>query len=181
MVKGKTVGVQRETTSWELADKLARDGLFSIEAYDDTESLQNALVASRIDLGVTDTSFAQSAQLSTRLMSSGVDRLKFKAFGQDDLPSTEDEPTQQYAIAVHKGEIELLGAINATLARAKKDGELASLFKTAVEKYEDPSNTISGAAAASANALGNASAKPPAAIEIGGSQALGVHLGRWWR
>lgn len=137
MVKGKTVGVQRETTSWELADKLARDGLFSIEAYDDTESLQNALVASRIDLGVTDTSFAQSAQLSTRLMSSGVDRLKFKAFGQDDLPSTEDEPTQQYAIAVHKGEIELLGAINATLARAKKDGELASLFKTAAEKYED--------------------------------------------
>jgi ABC-type amino acid transport substrate-binding protein len=135
MVKGKTVGVQRETTSSDLADKLAREGLFSIEAFDNTESLQNALVASRIDLGVADTSFAQSAQLDMRL-SNGVDRLKLKEFGQDDLPLTQDEQTQEYAIAVHKGEIELLGAINQTLARAKQDGELASLFKTAAEKYE---------------------------------------------
>jgi ABC-type amino acid transport substrate-binding protein len=135
MVKGKTVGVQRETTSSDLADKLAGDGLFSIEAFDNTESLQSALVASRIDFGVTDTSFAQSAQLGMRL-SNGVDRLKFKEFGQDDLPLTQDERTQEYAIAVHKGEIELLGAINETLARAKKDGELASLFKTAAGKYE---------------------------------------------
>jgi ABC-type amino acid transport substrate-binding protein len=135
MVKGKTVGVQRATTSSDLADKLAGDGLFSIKTFDDTESLQNALVASRIDFGLTDTSFAQSAQLDRRL-SNGVDQLKFKEFGQDDLPLTEDEPTQQYAIAAHKGEIELLGAINETLARAKKDGELASMFKTAVGKYE---------------------------------------------
>ena len=84
---------------------------------------------------MTDTSFAQSAQLDMRL-TNGVDRLKFKEFGQDDLPLTQDEPTQEYAIAVHKGEIELLGAINQTLVRAKQDGELASLFKTAAEKYE---------------------------------------------
>jgi ABC-type amino acid transport substrate-binding protein len=135
MVEGKTVGVQRETTSSELADKLVRDGLFSIEAFDNTESLRDALVASRIDLGVTDTPFAQSAQLDLRL-SNGVDRLKFKEFGQDDLPLSQDEQTQEYAIAVHNGEFELLGAINQTLARAKRDGELASLFKTAAEKYE---------------------------------------------
>jgi ABC-type amino acid transport substrate-binding protein len=133
MIKGKTVGVQRETTSSELVNKLAGDGLFSVEAFDNTESLQNAL--SRIDFGVTDTSFAQSAQLDMR-SSNGVDALKFKEFGQDDLPSMQDERAQEYAIAVHKGEIELLVAINETLAKAKQDGELASLFKTAVQKYE---------------------------------------------
>jgi ABC-type amino acid transport substrate-binding protein len=134
MIKGKTVGVQRKTTSSDLADKLGRDGLFSVETFDNTESLQSALVASRIDFGVTDTSFAQSAQLDTR--NNGVDRLKFREFGQDDLPSTQGEQTQEYAVAVHKGEIELLGAINETLAKAKKDGELASLFETAAGKYE---------------------------------------------
>jgi ABC-type amino acid transport substrate-binding protein len=135
MVKGKTVGVQRQTTSADLVDKLAGEGLFKIESFDNTESLQNALVASRIDLGVTDTPFARSAQLDMRL-SNGVDRLKFKEFGLDDAPLAQDEQTQQYAIAVHKGEIELLGAINETLSRAKQDGELASLFKNAAEKYE---------------------------------------------
>ena len=73
MLKGKTVGVQRETTSADLADKLAKGGVFKIEPFDNTESLQNALVASRIDLGVTDTPFAQSAQLGMRL-GNGVDR-----------------------------------------------------------------------------------------------------------
>jgi ABC-type amino acid transport substrate-binding protein len=135
MVKGKTVGVQRETTNSDLVDQLVGEGLFTVKAFDDTESLQNALVASRIDLGVTDTSFAQSAQLDMRL-SNGVDRLKFKEFGRDDLPLMQDEQTQEYAIAVHKGEVELLDAINETLAKTKQDGELASLFKTAVEKYE---------------------------------------------
>jgi ABC-type amino acid transport substrate-binding protein len=135
MVKGKTVGVQRQTTSADLVDKLAGEGLFKIESFDNTESLQNALVATRIDLGVTDTPFARSAQLDMRL-SNGVDRLKFKEFGLDDAPLAQDEQTQQYAIAVHKGEIELLGAINETLSRAKQDGELASLFKNAAEKYE---------------------------------------------
>ena len=135
MVKGKTVGVQRETTSSDLAGKLAGDGLFSIKGFDNMESLENALVESRIDLGVTDTSFARSAQLDMRL-SNGVDRLKFKEFGQEDLPLIQDERTQEYAIAVQKGEIELLGAINETLAKAKQDGELARLFKTAAEQYE---------------------------------------------
>jgi hypothetical protein len=36
----------------------------------------------------------------------------------------------------HKGEIELLNAVNETLAKAKQDGELATLFKTATESYE---------------------------------------------
>jgi polar amino acid transport system substrate-binding protein len=135
MVKGKTVGVQRETTSSGLAGKLAGDGLFSIKGFDNMESLENALVESRIDLGVTDTSLAQSIQLDMRL-NNGVDRLKFKEFGQDDLALVQDGRTQEYAIAVHDGEIELLGAINGSLAKAKQNGELASLFKTSAEKYE---------------------------------------------
>ncbi|MBX9648549.1 MAG: transporter substrate-binding domain-containing protein [Xanthobacteraceae bacterium] len=134
MIKGKNVGVQRETTGADLVGKLAANGLFQVTPFDNNENLQDALVASRIDFGVTDTSFAQAAQFDRRL--EGVDRLKFKQFGYSDLPSTQEEPTQEYAIAVHKDELELLGAINKTLARAKVDGELASLFKTAADKYE---------------------------------------------
>jgi ABC-type amino acid transport substrate-binding protein len=135
MIKDRLVGVQRETTSANLVDSLAAGGLFKIEPFSNNESMQSALTASKIEFGVTDTAFAQAAQLSTRL-STGEDRIKFREFGPDDLPSTQVEQTQEYAIAVHKGEIELLGAINRTLAKAKQDGELARLFKTAAEKYE---------------------------------------------
>jgi ABC-type amino acid transport substrate-binding protein len=131
MMKGKTVGVQRETTSSVLVNKLAAGGLFSVHAYDDNESLQNALVGSKIDFGVTDTAFARSAQLDI-----GEDRLKFKQFGPGDVASTEEEPIQEYAIAVHKGEIELLRAINQTLRKTKESGEMAVMFKTAAAKYE---------------------------------------------
>jgi polar amino acid transport system substrate-binding protein len=135
MVKGKTVGVQRGTTSADLAERLAGESDFKVEAFDNTESVQNALVAKQIDVGIIDTSFAQSAQLDMRL-GNGTDRLKFKEFEQDDLPSMQDEQTQEYAIAIHKGEIELLGAINDTLAKAKQDGELTDLFRSSAEKYE---------------------------------------------
>jgi ABC-type amino acid transport substrate-binding protein len=189
MIKGKTVGVQRETTSADLTSKLARDGLFGIEEFSDNESLQNALVKSQIDLGVTDTSFAHSAQLDTRL-SNGVDRLKFKEFGQDDLPSAQDERTQEYAIAAHKGEIELLGAINETFAKAKQNGELASLFKTAVEKYEasrhfSPGSRSLGEHPWECFSLSSRTIQPPSPSHLAGrrgrlrlSESLGQRLGR---
>jgi arginine/lysine/histidine transporter system substrate-binding protein len=134
MIAGKTVGVQRETTSWELVKNLSAGGLFGVKAFDDTESLVNALLASQIDFGVTDTSFAQSAQLDN------VNRLSFKELGKNDMPLLQDEPTQQYAIAVHKGEVELLYATDETLTKAKQHGELADLFKTEAEKYEASKN-----------------------------------------
>lgn len=139
MTKDRIVGVQRETTSAGLVDRLAANGLFRIAEYDTNESLQNALAASKIDVGVTDTAFAQAAQLDMR-SSDGIDRLKFKEFGPNDMPPTQTEQTQEYAIAVHKDEIELLGAINQTLELAKSDGELARLFRTAAEKYETSKN-----------------------------------------
>jgi polar amino acid transport system substrate-binding protein len=136
MVKGKTVGVQRKTTNSDLVYKLAGNGLFKVEEFDNNESLQNALLGWQIDYGVTDTSVAQSAQLGMPL-SNGTPRLKFKEFGQEDLPSMQDERTQEYAVAIHKGEIDLLNAANETLAKAKQDGELATLFKTATDSYEN--------------------------------------------
>jgi ABC-type amino acid transport substrate-binding protein len=137
MVKGKVVGVQRDSTNARLAEMLAVGSLFTIKAFDNTESLQNELITSRIDLAVTDTAFAQAAQLDTRLRNGGVDRLKFKEFEPDDMPpSMQGEQTQEYAIAVHKDEYLLLHAINEKLAKAKQDGELASLFRTAAENYE---------------------------------------------
>ena len=85
MIKGKVVGVQAETTSATLVGHLATGGLFTVRSFDTNEHLQNELVASKIDFGVTDTAFAQSAQLDTE------GQLKFKQFGPDDLTATKDE------------------------------------------------------------------------------------------
>lgn len=131
MVRGKTVGAQRETTGADLVNKLAPDGSFTVSIFDTTENLQDALLDMQIDFAVTDTSFAQSARLDSG------NRLAFKEFGRDDTPSALGEPTQEYAIAVRKDEPELLGAINETLAEAKRHGTLANLFKTTAEQYED--------------------------------------------
>jgi aspartate/glutamate/glutamine transport system substrate-binding protein len=131
MIKGKVVGVQAETTSATLVGHLATGGLFTVRSFDTNEHLQNELVASKIDFGVTDTAFAQSAQLDTE------GQLKFKQFGPDDLTATKDEPIQEYAIAVHRGETELLRAINQTLARVKGDSEMTRLYASATARYEE--------------------------------------------
>jgi len=136
IIAGKTVGAQRETTNSHLAELLNERDLFKLEPFANTESLKNALMASRIDFAVTDTSFAHAAQLDTRL-GNGMDRLTFKEFERDDLPpSMQDQQTQNYAIAVRKGEFQLLKAIDDTIAKAKQDGALAALFKAAAEQYE---------------------------------------------
>jgi ABC-type amino acid transport substrate-binding protein len=135
MMAGKLVGAQRESTNLELAELLADGGLFKVEPYKNTESLKNALRRSRIDLAVADTSFAYSAQLDTR--KNGVDLLKFKEFRPEDMPpSLKDQNMQYYTVAVRKGEIQLLGAINETIAKAKQDGALTTLFNAATEEYE---------------------------------------------
>lgn len=96
------------------------------------------------DFAVTDTSFAHAAQLDTRL-GNGMDRLKFKEFERDDLPtSMQDQQIQNYAIAVRKGEFQLLSAINDTIAKAKQDGALATLFKAAAEQYELANDYVPG-------------------------------------
>ncbi|HSD92484.1 MAG TPA: transporter substrate-binding domain-containing protein [Methyloceanibacter sp.] len=127
-----------------MAQRLSEGGLFKLEAFANTESLRNALRAGRIDFALTDTSFAQSAQLDTRLPD-GKDQLLYKEFGPEDMPrSGEVEVAQNYAIAVRRGEIELLGAINETLAKAKMDGELANLFAAASKAYEEAHNYPAG-------------------------------------
>ena len=135
LMKGKLVGVQRATTSADLVRSLGGEGSFKIEEYPNNESLQQALGDSKIDMGVTDTAFAQAAQLDMR-SDSGVERLMFKEFGSSDMPPGLKERTQEYAIAVHRGEVELLGAVNQTLADAKQDDSLARLFKTEARQYE---------------------------------------------
>jgi hypothetical protein len=91
-----------------------------------TETLKNALLAGQIDFGITDTSFARSAQLDARL-DNGIDRLEIKEFEPSDMPeSMKSEQKQEYGLAVRAGEIGLLDAINQTIAKAKQDGTLAA-------------------------------------------------------
>ena len=137
MVAGKIVGAQSNTTNYQLAELLSQDGMFKLEAFANTESIKNALRAGRIDFAVTDTSFAQSAQLDTRLPG-GKEQLLYKEFGPQDMPTSgEVEVAQNYAIAVRRGEIQLLSAIDDALAKAKLDGELTDLFAAASKAYEE--------------------------------------------
>jgi glutamine transport system substrate-binding protein len=135
IMSGKTIGVQRATTSADLVRKLGTEGGFKIEEYPNNESLQQALSDSKIDAGVTDTAFAQAAQLDMR-SAGGTERLLFKEFGASDMPPGQAERAQEYAVAVHRGEVDLLQAINQTLADAKQDDRLARLFRTEAQRYE---------------------------------------------
>ena len=137
-----------ETTSADLVDKLARDGHFKIEAFDNTESLQNALVASRIDLGVTDDPVCAIGPTRHALRPTAWIASSSGNSGRTTCHWPQDEQTQQYAIAVHMDEIELLGAINQTLARPSRTANWHACSRPQPRNTR-PSNTIRRAAAAS--------------------------------
>ncbi|MGH6736665.1 MAG: TIR domain-containing protein [Methyloceanibacter sp.] len=136
LIAGKKVGVQGDTTNAALADALTQDLGIAVVTLPNTETLRNELLNGQIDFAITDTTFARSAQLDARL-DSGLDRLKVKEFELADMPNAiKDEHRQEYGLAVRRGEVGLLAAIDKSLAKAKEDGTLAALFKAASEEYE---------------------------------------------
>ena len=144
MITGKVVGVQDKTTNARLAEAMAKEGSLQIKAFDTTETLIDELLRSEIDYGIVDTPFAITAQLQNR--SNGRDRLSFKEFKQVDFPPMIPDELQreEYALAVHAGEDELLGAINDVIAKAKRDGSLTRLFRQAATEFEDAFGLPSG-------------------------------------
>ena len=109
--KGKRVGVQAGTTSETYV--LEQLGQEPERSRSPAESVA-ALKAGRVDVVIAD-----------------IDPAKNCVKGTDDLAISDFITSEEYAIAIRKGQPELLAIINETIAEAKADGRLAKW----VEQY----------------------------------------------
>jgi len=106
---GKRIGVQLGTTGDLLASEI-KDA--KVERYNKGFEAVSALNAGQIDCVVIDNFPAQA----------------FVAKNSDLVILDKDLSVEQYAIAVKKGNTELLNSINATLKRLQDSGELQKIF-----------------------------------------------------
>ncbi len=109
--KGKRVGVQAGTTSETYV--LEQLGQEPERSRSPAESVA-ALKAGRVDVVIAD-----------------IDPAKNCVKGTDDLAISDFITSEEYAIAIRKGQPELLAVVNETIAEAKADGRLAKW----VEQY----------------------------------------------
>ena len=103
--KGKKVGVQSGTTSEAfVTDELKQQP----ERFDSPAAAVAALKAGRVDVVIAD-----------------IDPAKNCVKGEAELALSGFITSEEYAVAIRKGQPELLKAINETIAEAKADGRLA--------------------------------------------------------
>ena len=143
MLKGKTVGFQRETTSADLVRELSRNSVFEVKPLERSELVIQAILDAEVHYGVVDTPYAATKQLETRIP--GTDRLMFKEFKRPDMPASlpEDEQRDDYALAVREGD-ELLDVINEAIAKFRKDGTLKRLLEASVREFENAKGIPTG-------------------------------------
>ena len=103
--RGKKVGVQSGTTSEEfVVGQLQQQP----ERFDSPAAAVAALKAGRVDVVIAD-----------------IDPAKNCVKGEADLAVSDFITTEEYAVAIRKGQPELLTAINETIAEIKANGQLA--------------------------------------------------------
>lgn len=121
-LKGKTLGVQANTTGEDYAKKNKDKFGYKIKQYEDVALEQTAVKTGQIDAGINDNS----------VLYDFVNK-------NDDVAVTEEFPTgEQYGIAVKKGNQALLSVINEVLKKAKDDGTYDEIFKKWFPKVEQP-------------------------------------------
>lgn len=103
--KGKKVGVQSGTTSEEFVTSQLQQ---QPERFDSPAAAVAALKAGRVDVVIAD-----------------VDPAKNCIKGEADLAVSDFITTEEYAVAIRKGQPELQKAINETIAELKANGQLA--------------------------------------------------------
>ena len=102
--KGKKVGVQSGTTSETFVTEELKQ---QPERFDSPAAAVAALKAGRVDVVIAD-----------------IDPAKNCVKGEADLALSDFITTEEYAVAIRKGQPELLKAINETIAALKADGTL---------------------------------------------------------
>jgi ABC-type amino acid transport substrate-binding protein len=133
LVRDRIVGYQAKTTGEDVTTALRKDTSFKTKEYGSTELIVKAVVASEIDFGITDTPFAEAAEVQYR--ADGKEVLAYRKFTAADLPAS-IPPIQEYALAVPAGETELLGVVNDLMRRMQQQGRMSSLFQDAAAEYE---------------------------------------------
>jgi len=109
-LKGKTVGVLKDSTNQKEAEKI--QGIKEIVKFDTKPPIFDALLAGRLDAVICDTPFAQFNAKKT-----GKTRIA-KVLTRGD----------RYGIALKKGNTRLLGRINNALTNIKHDGMYDRLY-----------------------------------------------------
>ena len=132
MIRDRIVGYQTKTTGEDVAKALANDTPFKTKNYASTELIVKAVAAAEVDFGITDTPFAEVAELEDRIAGKHV--LAHKLFTAADLPP-DIPPVQEYALAVPAGDTRLVDVINSLLRSMKEQGKLTSLFREAAAEY----------------------------------------------
>lgn len=117
-IDGKKIGVQMGTTQ----EKIARDKFEKSEiiAYKSISDVMLLLKSGKIDVAITEDAVAEAYVLSNskELMLPGI---SFQNEGEG------------VAVAVRKGEDDLLKSINSTLDRLEKEGKLDKFFKESIK------------------------------------------------
>ena len=108
--KGKKVGVQSGTTSETFVTEVLKQ---QPERFDSPAAAVAALKAGRVDVVIVD-----------------IDPAKNCVKGEADLALSDFITTEEYAVAIRKGQPELLKAINETIAELKANGRLAKWVET---------------------------------------------------
>ena len=108
--KGKKVGVQSGTTSETFVTEELKQ---QPERFDSPAAAVAALKAGRVDVVIAD-----------------IDPAKNCVKGEADLALSDFITTEEYAVAIRKGQPELLKAINETIAELKANGRLAKWVET---------------------------------------------------
>jgi ABC-type amino acid transport substrate-binding protein len=141
MIRDRTVGYQLETTGAKVANGLGKNIPFKARGYASTELIVKAVAAAEIDFGITDTPFAEAAEIEER--AGGRQVLAHKQFKATDLPS-DIQSVQEYALAVPAGDHQFVEVINSLLRSMKAQGKLASLFRDLAAEYENEKKLKSG-------------------------------------
>ena len=108
--KGKKVGVQSGTTSETFVTEVLKQ---QPERFDSPAAAVAALKAGRVDVVIAD-----------------IDPAKNCVKGEADLALSDFITTEEYAVAIRKGQPELLQASNEPLAELKANGRLAKWVET---------------------------------------------------
>jgi ABC-type amino acid transport substrate-binding protein len=144
LLKGKSVGVQKGTTSEMVLSELNTDKDFQNKNHITIRTFnQNAEAmvklrdpSSGVDYVVADTPFALGAKLHSHTEDGYM--LDYKEFKNTDysINTTTGDKTEPYALAVRSGEDKLIRHINEIIQDLKDEGRLAQMEEAAKIEYQ---------------------------------------------
>ena len=117
-MRGKTIGMQENTAQQTLAERLWK-GIAAFRTFSDHPTMLEALKTGKVDVLLVDGLAAYSFLLSK----------EGEAYEMSEISVDADSPTNNACIGVRKGDLQLLSAINDSLANIKLSGEYSRIAR----------------------------------------------------